>query len=121
MRNTSVLLVLYGLIILVLLALFLGKTTAGVHGWFDFGAFSFQPADIAKVILVLVLAKYFSRRHVEIAHYKHIFISGLYTFCIFVLVALQPDFGSAIIIGLIWFGMIIAMSKSEDLACLPFA
>src|SRR3989344_4676443 len=34
LRNTSVLLVLYGLIILVLLALFLGKTTAGVHGWF---------------------------------------------------------------------------------------
>ena len=71
---------------------------------------------------MLVLAKSFSRRHVEIAHYKHIFISGLYTFCIFVLVALQPDFGSAIIIGLIWFGMIIVSGVSKKhLALVIFA
>ena len=58
-----------------------------------------------KLILILVLAKYFSRRHIEIAHYKHILVSGMYAFIPFILVLIQPDFGSAVILFAIWFGM----------------
>jgi rod shape determining protein RodA len=77
----------------------------GAKSWFNFGAFSFQPSDMMKLVLILILAKYFSRRHVEIRNIKHIFISALYAIVPFLLVFLQPDFGSAMIIFFIWFGM----------------
>jgi rod shape determining protein RodA len=66
-----------------------------------------------KLILILVLAKYFSRRHVEIANVKHIVISGVYALIPFLLVLLQPDFGSAIILFAIWFGMTIVSGISK--------
>lgn len=100
---------LFGLFIFflgILITLFVvGYTSNGAKSWFNFGFFSFQPVDMVKVIVVLMLAKYFSRRHVEIAQTRHLLISGLYAFIPFILVFLQPDFGSAMIILLVWFGM----------------
>ena len=97
---------LFVAIALLLTALFaLGHTVRGVQSWLSFGGVSLQPVDFAKLILILVLAKYFSRRHIEIANIRHILISGLYAFIIFILVFLQPDFGSAMIIFTIWLGM----------------
>jgi rod shape determining protein RodA len=60
-----------------------------------------------------VLAKYFSRRHVEIRHIKHIFISFFYAFIPLVLVLVQPDFGSAVIIFSIWLGMVFVSGISK--------
>jgi len=98
---------------LLLLLFFFGHTAKGAQSWFDLGSFSFQPADMMKLIVILMLAKYFSRRHIEIGNFKHIFISGLYAFIPFLLVFLQPDFGSAIIIFCIWFGMILVSGISK--------
>jgi rod shape determining protein RodA len=91
----------------------LGKVSHGAESWFSFGFFSFQPSDFAKLALIIILAKYFSRRHIEIANIRHIIVSGLYAFVFFVLVIAQPDFGSAIIIVLIWFGMIMVSGISK--------
>jgi rod shape determining protein RodA len=91
----------------------LGKISNGAKSWFDFGLFSFQPVDMMKLILILVLAKYFSRRHVEIRDVKHIFISFLYAFIPLVLVLLQPDFGSAMVVLIIWFGMVFVSGISK--------
>ncbi len=85
----------------------LGYVSNGAKSWFNFVYFSFQPVDMMKLVLILILAKYFSRRHVEIGNIRHIFISGFYAFVPLVLVLLQPDFGSAMIIGLIWLGMVL--------------
>lgn len=95
------------------LLLVVGKTIKGATSWFSFGAFSFQPSDFAKLALILVLAKYFSKRHVEIANIRHILVSGLYTFILFFLVMLQPDLGSGIILFLIWFGMVLVSGISK--------
>jgi rod shape determining protein RodA len=62
---------------------------------------------------VLILAKYFSRRHVEIRDIKHIFISGIYALIPIILVLLQPDFGSAMVLFLIWFGMVLVSGISK--------
>lgn len=99
---------------ILLVSLFvLGTVSKGALSWFNFGAFSFQPSDPIKLVLIIVLAKYFSRRHIEIAHIRHILISGFYAFTIFSLVLVQPDFGSAIIIFFIWFGMILVSGVSK--------
>ena len=98
--------------LLALLFIF-GHTARGATSWFDFGGFAFQPSDFMKVILILILSKYFSRRHIEIADFKHILISGVYAFIPFLLIFLQPDFGGAIMIFLIWIGMILVSGISK--------
>jgi rod shape determining protein RodA len=114
LKRTDVLVILFLFLSGILVVLFiLGKVSHGAQSWFDFGSFSFQPADAMKLVLVLLLAKYFSRRHVEIKNIKHIFISGIYAIIPFGLVLLQPDFGSAIIIFLIWFGVTLVSGISK--------
>ncbi len=121
LRRTDVLVVLFVTLALLLVALLLfGNTTRGVQSWFSFGLFSFQPGDLMKLALVLIFSKYFSRRHVEIKDIKHIFISGFYMFVPFLLVLLQPDFGSAIVIFLIWLGMVLVSGISKTHLLLVF-
>jgi rod shape determining protein RodA len=90
-----------------------GHTAGGAQSWFSLGGFSFQPSDMMKLVVILMLAKYFSRRHIEIGNFKHIFISGLYALIPFILVFFQPDLGSAIIIFFIWFGMTLVSGISK--------
>jgi len=92
---------------LLVLVLLFGEVTLGARSRFDLGFFSFQPAEFAKLVLIAVLAKYFSKRHEMIGDFKHIVVSGLYTFAVFALVFVQPDFGSALIILSIWFGLVL--------------
>lgn len=108
LRHTPIATGLYGLM-LVLLAgtLFAGSLVLGATTRFDLGLFAVQPADPTKLILIMVLAKYFARRHIEIAHVKHILVSGAYAFVAFALIFLQPDMGSAITIGSIWLGLVL--------------
>ena len=97
----------------VLVLLFIvGKVVKGAVSWFNFGLLSFQPSDPIKLVIIIILAKYFSRRHIEIANIRHILVSGIYAFVIFALVLIQPDFGSAIIIFFIWLGMVLISGLS---------
>ena len=114
LKRTEVLVLLFSIFSFLLLLLFvMGHTSNGAKSWFSLGGFSFQPSDMMKLVVILMLAKYFSRRHVEIDNFKHIFISGLYAFIPFLLVFLQPDFGSAIIILFIWIGMTMVSGISR--------
>ncbi len=99
--------------VLLLFLFFFGNTVKGAQSWFSVGGFSFQPSDMMKLVVILMLAKYFSRRHIEINNFKHIFISGLYALIPFLLVFFQPDFGSAIVIFFIWFGMTLVSGISK--------
>ncbi len=114
LKDTRIIVSLFGLSVGILSLLFvLGSVFKGAQSWFDLGAFSFQPADPIKLVIILILAKYFSRRHIEIAHIRHILVSGFYVFVIFLLVFLQPDFGSAIIIFFLWLGMVLVSGISK--------
>jgi len=102
---------------LLILVLFVGEVTLGAQSRFDLGFFSLQPSDPAKIVLIAVLAKYFSKRHELIGDFRHIIISGLYAMLFFGLVFIQPDFGSAIILFFVWFGMVlVAGIKLKHLA-----
>jgi len=121
LKRTDVLVFLFLFLSGVLFLLVaIGSVAGGSKSWFNFGLFSFQPVDLMKLVLVLVLAKYFSRRHVEIRDFKHIFISGLYAFIPLILVLAQPDFGSAMIILVIWLGMVLVSGISKKHLLLVF-
>lgn len=113
-RRTSVVMTLYILSIVFLVALLvLVHPVLGARAWFSFGPISFQPADLAKLALVALLAKYLSRRHVEIGDYRHIIVSGAYTLVFLLLIIIEPDMGNAIIFGTIWLGMMLVSGISK--------
>ncbi|HEY4522823.1 MAG TPA: FtsW/RodA/SpoVE family cell cycle protein [Candidatus Paceibacterota bacterium] len=107
-RRTPVILVLYGTSVILLAALLLfADPVMGARAWFSLGPISFQPADLAKLALIALLAKYLSRRHVEIADWRHIIVSGAYAGLLMLLILLEPDLGNAIIFGTLWLGMML--------------
>lgn len=121
LKKTKVVVLIFIFSVLILLVLsVIGHTAKGAQSWFNIGGVSFQPSDPIKIAMIILLSKYFSRRHVEIANIRHIFVSGFYAFVIFTLVFLQPDFGSALIIFLIWFGMILVSGISKKHLLLVF-
>ncbi len=113
-QKSWLILLLYGVGCALLVGLFFaGSTIKGATSWYSFGSFSFQPVDVMKIALILLLAKYLSKRHVEIARVKHLVITGFYTLIPFALVVIQPDFGSAMVIGAIWFGTLLLSGLSR--------
>lgn len=119
LRKGELLIFFYLLAIVVFAVLiFLGKEVRGASSWIELYFFSIEPVDPFKILFILILAKYFSRRHIEIANIKHIFVSGIYFLVPTLLIFFQPDFGSAMVVSLIWFGMIMVsgVKKSHILA-----
>ncbi|OHA63673.1 MAG: rod shape-determining protein RodA [Candidatus Wildermuthbacteria bacterium RIFCSPHIGHO2_01_FULL_48_27b] len=114
LRRTKILVPVF-VITLVVLAILLsaGQVTRGAQSWFQFGAFTFQPSDPAKLVIILMLAKYLSRRHIEIKNLRHILVSGAYALLVCLLVFLQPDFGGALVILGIWAGMVLVSGISK--------
>ncbi|MBI5729201.1 MAG: rod shape-determining protein RodA [Candidatus Magasanikbacteria bacterium] len=84
-----------------------GTNIRGTKGWFVFGGFSFQPAEVAKIGMVLMLAYVvynFGRRFERPLFF---FGTSFITLAVIALIMLQPDLGSAVIIGTIWFGVML--------------
>ncbi len=98
---------LYAIGILLMLAvLVFGKDIRGTSGWFVIGPFRLQPAEIMKLFLILGLASYFSRFQTRQIGLKQIGISFVYVLIPAALAAFQPDMGSALVMLVIWFGML---------------
>ncbi|HHE76540.1 MAG TPA: hypothetical protein ENL27_00960, partial [Candidatus Parcubacteria bacterium] len=102
-QNSYLVLFLYSICFLLLIGLFLfAPETRGVKGWYKLGPVSFDPIEPLKLVLIILLAKYFSMRHTEMYKLKHIFLSGLYVFLPASLIFFQPDLGSVIILVFLW-------------------
>jgi len=113
LRNSGVAASIYGVLMVPLLfLLLLGTAVKGARSWLSIGTLGIEPVEFVKLALIIALAKYFSRRHIEIRNFRHILVSGAYAAIVFVLVALQPDFGGAIIIFLLWLGMVLVSGIS---------
>ncbi|OYV27693.1 MAG: hypothetical protein B7W98_01255 [Parcubacteria group bacterium 20-58-5] len=113
-RRTTVVMTLYGVsFVLLALLLIVAHPVMGARAWFSFGPISFQPADLAKLALIALLAKYLSRRHVEIGDFRHIIVSGAYALTLILLILVEPDMGNAIIFGTLWLGMMLVSGISK--------
>lgn len=100
---------LYSLsVIFLVLVLAIGPSIRNVKSWLVVGQFSFQPAEIAKVALILLYAEYFSRRHLSVARWKTILTSFIFFAVPTFLAAAQPALGSAVVLFGIWFGFLLS-------------
>lgn len=105
---------IYIIFALILIAvLFLGQTIKGTTGWLNFGVFSVQPVEFAKVALIIALARYFSIYSGEFYMFRHIVKSGLITLLFVALVMLQPDLGSALVLLGTWLVVLLFTGISK--------
>lgn len=109
--------ILYFFCVLLLAGLFFfGTEVRGANSWYFLGNISFEPVEITKIVFILLFAKYFSQRHVEMYQARHIILGAVYAFIPASLVFFQPDFGSAMILLFIWlFTMLVSGIKRKHL------
>jgi len=89
---------IYGLtVFLLILVLLVGNEINGARSWFEIGSFTFQPSEFAKVGTALALASYMNLRKNDLKRFR-LFIPAIAIIGLpAILVALQPDMGSAIV------------------------
>jgi len=95
---------IYGLNLLALISvMFVGKIALGAQRWLDFGLFSYQPSESMKVSLILILARVMSQKSFpDGLGVKELFIPLVFLIGVpFVIVAAQPDLGTALMIFMI--------------------
>lgn len=100
----------YFLVLLLLIVVFiLGVETRGSVRWISIGWFNIQPSELAKPVLVVVLAFFWQYRN---ATWKNILLSMLILLPIVGFVFRQPDLGTALTIVSIWVAMVLAANIS---------
>ena len=82
---------------LLVLVLLFGKEVNGARSWFAIGSFSLQPSEFAKFATCLALAKYLGSSDISLSKFKPRLISLFIIFLPAVLIAPQPDMGSALV------------------------
>jgi len=86
--------------------LIVGEATHGSRRWIDVGGTPVQPSEIAKLAVVITLAKYLSDRQETIGSLRVVLTSLVIAALPAALVFAQPDLGSALIFAAIWLGMV---------------
>jgi rod shape determining protein RodA len=85
-----------GILLLLMYVLFFGAVRGGSRRWIDFGALNLQPSEFAKAALALVLAKFFGERNRGAITREDLAIAAALTAVPLILIARQPDLGTAV-------------------------
>lgn len=102
-------LLFYGISLALLTSTLFFSEIRNIRAWVIVGGQQFEPSELMKLGLVILLAKYFSQRHVLIRQFRHIIISGLYAAAPAIVVLRQPDLGSAVILLIVWVVMLLSV------------
>ena len=94
--------VLYWLIVLALVGVFVvGSSAQGAARWFSLGPLQLQPSEFAVLALILAVASYCARREEEGLAWRDVFRLLIMAGIPIVLVLLQPDLGTAMIMVIV--------------------
>lgn len=96
-------------LLFLLLVLYQGKGESGAHRWLRVGKIGFQPSELVKLSLLLVLSDIFTREKVGVSS---IVTSFFFILPPSILVAVQPDMGTALIFPLLWFAYLFLSGVS---------
>ena len=84
----------------------IGTTAKGTTGWISLGSFNFQPSELAKVTMILVLAEVIDRNREELIYLTGFLKLFLYIFLPTLLILLQNDLGTSLVLIVIFIGML---------------
>jgi len=97
-------------LLLLILVMVIGRTTSGSQRWLPLGFISFQPSELAKLGLILVLARFFTEREDAQGYdLRNLAIPFLLLALPALLVFKQPDLGTMVLLGLIFISILAFM------------
>ena len=88
-----------GVVAVLGLVALVGDTSFGATRWFEIANQQVQPSEFAKLTLIIVISKYLSAREGEV---RALLISGLLVFIPVIMLLLQPNLSTALILSFIW-------------------
>ena len=95
-----------------------GSSSKGAQAWFDLGTFRFQPSELAKVVLIVVLASYCHEHRGDMDAWRLAVALGLAGVPLG-LILLQPDLGTGLVLAVILFAvLLVAGTRGRHLAVL---
>lgn len=108
-KNANKFLIIGFVLLILVLIPGLGTVRNGSQSWFNFGFFSLQPSEIMKIILIIFTSKYLSNNQDDIKYtFKTIIPILSVTIIAFLLIMLQPDFGSGVVLTMSIVGLIFS-------------
>ena len=106
---------LFGTISLLFLVFGYGAIAGGAQSWLDLGFFNLQPTEFVKTALILYMAVFYEKSIKKRKPFAYNFIPIIFAVIAFFLVAMQPDFGGAVIIaGIVFFTFLTVPFEKES-------
>ena len=113
---------IYGISLITLtLVLFVGKVIYGAQRWLSFGGINFQPSELGKIAALMTLAWLMSRRSFSINNFTSILLLMATAGLPFILILIEPDLGSSLVIIAISITLIFSAGLSWKIIAIPFA
>ena len=101
-------------LLLLVYVLVMGRSISGAKRWIELGTLSFQPSELIKITMILALAKYFHHRAKQGRYNLFELVVPFLIFVVpFVLVLLEPDLGTAIVLLLLFFSIVLFFGLSQ--------
>ncbi|MEX2160591.1 MAG: FtsW/RodA/SpoVE family cell cycle protein [Anaerolineales bacterium] len=101
--------VLYVILAVLLLIIFLiGEASFGAARWLNIGLVIFQPSELAKITMIIILADYFARHRDGDKDLQWIARSVVLTLGLVVLILVQPNLSTSIVLMTVWFALLWA-------------
>ncbi|MCP3687601.1 MAG: rod shape-determining protein RodA [Gammaproteobacteria bacterium] len=97
LRKVSVVMYLLG-VVLLLAVMFFGEVGKGAQRWLDLGFVRFQPSEVLKLAVPMMVAAYLSERILPVG-WKELLVSVVLVMIPVLMIARQPDLGTAILVG----------------------
>ena len=82
-------------LLLLVLVLIYGTKISGAKRWLDLRFFNFQPSEVAKLALIIILGKLLSSPKCDVNKFSTLLMAGGFVLLPFVLIFMEPDLGSA--------------------------
>ena len=116
----------YGaLVVLLIFVLFKGSTQMGAQRWIPIGPFHLQPSEFGRLGVALILALYFGEQRRGARNTGNLMVGGVFTGIPLLLIAKQPDLGTAVTLLPVFLGVAYLAGLRMRLlgiiaiACLP--
>ncbi len=104
LNRWSVWIYAFGVIVLILV-LVQGTMGKGAQRWLEIGSLRFQPSEVMKLAVPMMVASYFSKRNIP-QSFKDVFIASILVLVPMLLIVKQPDLGTALLVGMAGFFVI---------------
>src|SRR5581483_5341546 len=106
-RLAAPVLIITGILLIAVLIPHVGAVAKGARRWLRFGPISIQPAEMVKLVIVLYLAAYLSRKDSRLEEFATGFLPPLVVIGVLAcLVLVQPDLGTVVVMGAVALGLL---------------